>query len=120
MEAVFRAVAAVPIGDMAPDWDAISRHGESKEQLLEVGPMIATVAEGDHRPLLLRLPLIGPVNLEACSIRVQPRQLQGVPPDGLADDGTIDTIQAHGPQRIERPAQTVIMEMRRIHWTLEN
>ncbi len=51
---------------------------------------------------------------------MQPRQLQGIPLDGLADDGTVGTIQTCGPQGIERSAQTVVMEMRRVHWTLEH
>jgi len=47
MEAVLDGVTAVAIGDMTPHRDSLHRHRQLEEQLLEVGSVIATIAEGN-------------------------------------------------------------------------
>jgi hypothetical protein len=63
---------------------------------------------------------MGPVDFEAGRIGVQASQLQGIRPDGLADHRRVDAVQACCPQRIERPAQAVVVEVRRLHRALED
>jgi hypothetical protein len=60
MEAMLGAVAAVPVGDMPSHRHPLGRYRKAKEQLLEVGPVIATVAEGDEGPLRVLVPFIDP------------------------------------------------------------
>jgi hypothetical protein len=119
MEAMLRAVTLVAIGDMAPHWDPVSRDRQPKEQLLEVRPVVATIAIRHARPLVVA-PLIRPVELQTGSLGMQARQVQGIALDGLADHRPIEAVQADAPQRIQCSAQATVMEMCRVHRTLED
>jgi hypothetical protein len=109
MAALRRAVTTVAVRDMAPHRHAVGRHRAPEEPRLAGRPRLATVAVGDQRPLRLGLPLVGARPLEAGSIHVEAGQRQGIPLAGLADHGPVETRQARGPPRVQRPAQAMIL-----------
>jgi hypothetical protein len=119
MEAMLGAVTAVAIGQMAPHRHPVGRHGEPKEQLFEVWPVIATVTKRHERPLLV-IPLIRPIDLQTRGIGMQTRQVQGIALDRLADHGAVKAVQTRPPQGIQGPAQAVVMEMRRVQRVLKD
>src|SRR5262249_21191450 len=110
----FCAVTGIAIAQAHAEWEAITVHAETQEDLLEIIPPIFAVPisrPGWDKPRNRadRL-LIGPIQADRRRILMEPGGREGIDLQGVEGDSPKDAVELRGKERIENLAEAVIVQ----------
>src|SRR5262249_44077285 len=117
------AVTRIAIALPEAEWEALTAHAKTQEDLLEVIPPIFAVpisrpgwAKPRHRADCL---LIGPIQADRRRILMEPGGRESIDLQGVEGDSTKDAVELRGKQRLENLAEAVIVQRRSSQAILE-